>query len=219
MSCRFAHDDAAYVLGALSPAERRAYEDHLAGCAACTRAVQEIAGLPGLLSRCSAAAVIPEPVEVPDTLLPRLIGAVEHRRRRRRLVLVGSAAAAVAGAAVLGGLAVRGVTPASSTSDPIAAATLAPVGGAPIEATASVASLPWGTAVDLHCTYHGDYGSGAAYTLVAVSRSGAVDELATWDARPGDSTQVTGATAWQRSEIASLQIRTPSGTPVMRLDD
>ena len=36
MTCMFAHHDGAYVLGALSPAERRAFEDHLPGCAACT---------------------------------------------------------------------------------------------------------------------------------------------------------------------------------------
>ncbi|MCZ2263463.1 anti-sigma factor family protein, partial [Isoptericola sp. QY 916] len=42
--------DAAYVLGALSPADRRDYEEHLAGCDACRAAVAELAGLPGLLA-------------------------------------------------------------------------------------------------------------------------------------------------------------------------
>jgi hypothetical protein len=32
----FEHDDAAYVLGALSPAERAAFEEHLQSCADCT---------------------------------------------------------------------------------------------------------------------------------------------------------------------------------------
>ncbi|MGH3348437.1 MAG: anti-sigma factor family protein, partial [Nocardioides sp.] len=36
MTCEFAHDDGAYVLGALSPAERVAFKQHLAGCAECT---------------------------------------------------------------------------------------------------------------------------------------------------------------------------------------
>ncbi|RDV46603.1 hypothetical protein DOE76_00675 [Leifsonia sp. ku-ls] len=43
--------DAAYVLGALSPAERRAYEAHLRECARCAEALTELAGLPGILSR------------------------------------------------------------------------------------------------------------------------------------------------------------------------
>ena len=37
MSCEFAHQDGAYVLGALSPAERREFEQHLAGCDECAR--------------------------------------------------------------------------------------------------------------------------------------------------------------------------------------
>ncbi|WP_345711797.1 anti-sigma factor family protein, partial [Kineococcus glutinatus] len=40
-----------YVLGALSSAERIAFEEHLPGCARCRAALEELAGLPGLLSR------------------------------------------------------------------------------------------------------------------------------------------------------------------------
>jgi hypothetical protein len=53
--CEFAHDDGAYVLGALSPAERAAYERHLATCAFCREAVAEVAVLPGLLGKLDAA--------------------------------------------------------------------------------------------------------------------------------------------------------------------
>ncbi|HEY0120031.1 MAG TPA: zf-HC2 domain-containing protein [Cellulomonas sp.] len=49
----FADWDAAYVLGALSPDDRHAYEDHLAGCERCRAAVAELAPLPGLLARAS----------------------------------------------------------------------------------------------------------------------------------------------------------------------
>ncbi|MCU1526597.1 MAG: hypothetical protein JWP75_360, partial [Frondihabitans sp.] len=47
---RFADWDAAYVLGSLSPAERRDYEDHLATCYDCSRSVAEFAAMPGLLA-------------------------------------------------------------------------------------------------------------------------------------------------------------------------
>ena len=49
--CAFTHDDAAYVLGALSPAERLEFERHLAGCDDCSRSVRSLAGMPGLLDR------------------------------------------------------------------------------------------------------------------------------------------------------------------------
>ena len=51
---RYAEWDAAYVLGALSPAERREFEEHLEACEACRRSVAELAPMPGLLARLSA---------------------------------------------------------------------------------------------------------------------------------------------------------------------
>jgi anti-sigma factor RsiW len=47
----YADWDAAYVLGALSSAERRDFERHLHSCPRCTQAVSELAGMPGLLAR------------------------------------------------------------------------------------------------------------------------------------------------------------------------
>ena len=41
MRCEHEHDDGAYVLGALSPAERAAYERHLATCSFCREAVSK----------------------------------------------------------------------------------------------------------------------------------------------------------------------------------
>lgn len=54
MRCEYAHSDASYVLGALSPAERTDYERHLTTCPECREAVAEIAVLPGLLARLDA---------------------------------------------------------------------------------------------------------------------------------------------------------------------
>ena len=51
----YASWDGAYVLGALSPADRRAYEEHLRDCDECVRSLSELAGLPGILGR-----VVPE---------------------------------------------------------------------------------------------------------------------------------------------------------------
>ncbi len=62
---------AAYVLGALSPAERLEFEHHLAGCEECARAVREVAGLPGLLAGVEPAVLehAPEDDPLPDSLL------------------------------------------------------------------------------------------------------------------------------------------------------
>ena len=54
MTDPFVTYDAAYVLGALSPQDRAAFEEHLRGCAQCAAAVAELAGVPGLLARVSA---------------------------------------------------------------------------------------------------------------------------------------------------------------------
>ncbi len=43
--------DAAYVLGSLSPTERREFESHMGTCKPCRQAVAEISGMPALLSR------------------------------------------------------------------------------------------------------------------------------------------------------------------------
>ncbi|EGD42911.1 putative transmembrane anti-sigma factor, partial [Nocardioidaceae bacterium Broad-1] len=49
----FADWDASYVLGALSPSDRRAFERHLTTCSVCRDAVAELAGMPGLLGALS----------------------------------------------------------------------------------------------------------------------------------------------------------------------
>ncbi len=54
MRCEDGHDDAAYVLGALSPGERQVYEKHLATCSFCREAVADLARVPDLLDRLDA---------------------------------------------------------------------------------------------------------------------------------------------------------------------
>jgi anti-sigma factor RsiW len=81
--------DASYVLGMLSPDERRQFEQHLAGCAACQASVAELAGLPGVLSLLTAeeAEALDAPAGAggtagtgsgsasPRARVPRLLGA------------------------------------------------------------------------------------------------------------------------------------------------
>ena len=91
MTDRFTYDAGPYVLGALSPEERRAFEEHLDACAQCQAEVREFAGLPGLLSRLPAGELPaalegePEPPS-PVSVLPSLMRAagVQRTARRRR---------------------------------------------------------------------------------------------------------------------------------------
>src|SRR3712207_6777380 len=91
MRCEHEHDDGAYVLGALSPAERTAYERHLATCSFCREAVADIAALPGLLGRLDTVDLErlldpdlgrPEPPQ--RDWMPDLVTAAQTTRRRER---------------------------------------------------------------------------------------------------------------------------------------
>lgn len=103
--------DAAYVLGALSAADRREFEAHLAGCPECRGAVTELCGVPALLSQLDRDEVAAISESAPTVvasglspeLLPSLLAAVHRRRRRTRLItwVASSAAAAVLAIGVL----------------------------------------------------------------------------------------------------------------------
>ena len=93
--CPYEMWDGAYVLGSLSPVERREFEAHLDGCETCSRAVRDLAGLPGLLGRIGPDVLEEhQPEPVPETLLPRLSRAVRRRQQRRMWLTAGIAAAA-----------------------------------------------------------------------------------------------------------------------------
>jgi hypothetical protein len=102
-------ESGAYVLGALTPADRAAYERHLATCAECRDEVAELAVLPGLLSRLDAetAVALAEPPEpAPRSILTKTLAAASasrvKERRRHRWALAGSGLAAAFLAVLLG---------------------------------------------------------------------------------------------------------------------
>jgi anti-sigma-K factor RskA len=95
-------DLAGYVLGALDPGERAAFEQHLAGCDTCRAEVEELQGLPALLDRAAP------PIEVPPGLRERTFAAVERAaagRRRGPLLRLAAVAAALV-VALVGGVVV-----------------------------------------------------------------------------------------------------------------
>lgn len=220
--------DAAYVLGALSPAERREFEDHLKDCVACSIAVSELAGLPGLMSKVSEEQLTAEAEAPPETLLPSLARAVRRERGRRRLAVgaAGAAAAAViaVGAAVLAGPPDSRVGPPvaspSTTTAGSADLALAAVVPSPVSASARLVEMGWGTRIDLTSSYQakGYSSTGkSSYSLVVIDRSGAAQQVATWKAVPGRKFTLMGATSLDRENIAVVEIRTMSGRALLRL--
>lgn len=208
----FAHDDAAYVLGALGPAERRAFEEHLSGCADCTRAVADLAALPALLGQVDESAFTDPQVAapLPDTLLPRLLGEVRRRRRRTRLLGMFGVAAAAALLLVLGGVLFLGDSGSSpEASVPFHAQAMTQVDQRQLSATVALQQVPWGTRMQLRCTYEGEgWGtqSPPSYALVVHARDGRAEQVATWRAVPDHETQLEAATAADPRQITSVDV-------------
>lgn len=218
--CGHQYDDAAYVLGALSPEDRLEFERHLSGCDACAQSVRELAGLPGLLSRVPIGILDPEEVTppVPDTLLPRLVRRTEQVRQRRRWVVGGLIAASVAAAVGIGAVGATEFT----GSDTVAVATakpqqLTPIGTQPISGWVSLTQVSWGTRLDLTCTYANGYDPAATYSMVVKHADGTVEQVASWKALPGKATKITGATAVPAKAITDVQVRDAAGTTVLDL--
>lgn len=227
---RYASWDAAYVLGALAPEEAREFTGHLAGCPSCAAAVAELRELPGLLAQVPAdqraAAGVRPPVDPPPAgLLPRLLLA-SRARRRRRTVLAAVAAVALLGALGGGALALgyapRPAPPAAEVAPTVpggTAVTLAPVNGSTaLQASAVLVERAWGTEVQLRCRYTGAVGRyrPGGYVLVAVDRAGGRQQMAAWSVVPDRWTTITGATAWQRSDLAALEVQADTGEVALR---
>ena len=220
-----AHLDAAYVLDALDAEDREVFEQHLASCSACAQAVREIEPIPRLLSRVDESEFRSdeETGPVPETLLPRLLHEVRSRQRRRRRWALAAAAAVV----VLAG-ATAVVWTAWPDDDPIAAsptaATMQQVGQDVLRASLAMEEVPWGTRLELTCTYDapaGGYRDDAptpAYTLAIRTGDGRWEQVATWRAVPGRTVTVTGATAAGADDITSVEVRSASGRALLELD-
>ena len=232
MSCQFAHDDAAYVLGALAPGERLEFEKHLATCDDCTRSVQELAGLPGLLGRVDSKVLEQPPADehAPHTLLPALSREVDRRRRRRTLVVAALAAAVVAVLAVGAPMVVNeidqddapsAVSPRTEPRD-VVTRPMAPVGDVPVEASLGLEQVKWGTRLLLTCTYEPqsvayDLPPAVDYTLFVRTRGGAAEQVGSWRSASGTTMHLAAATAADRANISSVEVRTPDGRVVLRL--
>ena len=231
--CPLAHSDAAYVLGSLSPGDRLEFERHLPGCERCRRSVTELAGLPGLLGRVPREQVeAPLPFEpLPATVLPALVAAV-RREQRRKAVLVTLGAAAAVAVVALGATALQAArddgptpqpqaVPSSSSQTAAAALPMEVLVDYGVSADVSLTQGESGTKVGYVCRYEDreDYSGGHAYryNLVAFTRSGETETVASWWAEPGKSVADDTWTAVNLDDITKLELQNDHGKPILRL--
>ncbi|WP_371482623.1 zf-HC2 domain-containing protein [Kitasatospora sp. NBC_00315] len=217
-------DVGAYVLGVLDPAERAAFEEHLAGCAQCVGEVAELGGLEPILAEYRAAGAPGRPAAVPtrpdEAMLGRLVGevtAARRRGRRRRLVLVAAAAVLVlAGPAVTAvvtadtGHPVRAVAQQFSGTDAASGAT----------ATVGVEGAAWGSRITLRLSH---VPGPLTCDLVAVSRTGEQQTVTSWSVpaagygAPGApaTLNTTGGAGLRPGDIDHFEVRTLDGAKVL----
>ncbi len=212
----YAELDAAYVLGALPPAQRREYERHLDSCVDCARAVRELAGMPGILSRIPAREMLGEPEPpLPASVLPAVVAAVRRERRHRRTWVVTGAALAAAAIIAFFVVAVTGVGRGDGAGGPIPTQSFVALTenypDRPLHAEVSLVPKKWGTELDMHCTYDAGPGQVHSYLLIAVDRSGRVEPLGSWRAGPGDVSKFVGSTSLTLDQIARVEIRSSDG--------
>lgn len=220
--------DAAYVLGSLSPSERHEYEQHLTTCTACSTDVAELAGISGVLRAVPADRAVgllasepdstapdvtaPELAPVPPTLLPRFVEATrrqQSRARARTAVWVAGGLAATAAAVLVIALAVGLIGSPSADAHHLTMAQTAP---GPITAEATFSEQPWGTTIELECSYAETFDGRPmdetlGYALFVIDRSGGETEQATWQAAPGTTVTPTATTRLSINEIARIEIR------------
>jgi hypothetical protein len=238
MRCDHEFDDGAYVLGSLSPAERAAYEKHLATCSFCREAVADIAVLPGLLGRLDPAdldrLMLDTPPPAPRRAsTPELVSAARsdrlRERRRNRWKVTGTALAAACLALVVG---VGVVFWTGDDATPTTPSALPPAGPAPVikmtpdndkvpvSATINIAGAPGGTQVNLLCAMNMGDRSSEAYTirLMAYGPDGEHEQLGSWIASPGKEFSMSGVTHFTGGMLNRLALERNDGRVLLAYD-
>ncbi|HEX6446948.1 MAG TPA: zf-HC2 domain-containing protein [Streptosporangiales bacterium] len=213
MSCGQSVLLGAYVLGAVSPAERESVERHLNECETCRAEIVGLAPLPGLLSRVSVDDIAEQPVADPPPaeLPPR----PRHRSpmMRRRWVLAIMGVCLLMLVVAVGGLILPGSRhPETSAATAVLTGSDATSG---VSGTATVTARRWGTGVSLRLRY---VQLSAHCRLVVNARNGTSEVAGSWVATSRlDDTDIPGASSVQLNQIASMDVYTSTGKRLVHL--
>ncbi|MDX1689703.1 MAG: zf-HC2 domain-containing protein [Acidimicrobiia bacterium] len=191
----------AYVFGALPGDERRRFEDHLGGCAACRAEVAGFAPIPALLTNAESVAPVELPASVPEHAAERVTG--EHgrlvrSRRRWRWVATIAAAAAVVLLAVL-------VRPAPAPEPD----RVAPVASGPVIGAVTLHERAWGTALSIELE---GLPQRDRYVLWVVGPGGMREQAAIWGPTPAGVAIVAGASSIPTGEVRAVVVADGTGS-------
>jgi Putative zinc-finger len=216
----FRYDGAAYALGALDDAERRAFEAHLQTCDRCRAEVAEMRTTVGLLGRVSVhdladltdLTASAQSAPMPDTLLPALLRTADRERGRHRWL---TASLGLVAAACITALVVL-LWPSGGAQGP-SFAPMSAVGPSPVSASAALIARRWGTQIDLRCRYAGTAERPMKYTLAVVDKRGASQQVGSWTLPPDDQITFTAGTFVASDDISRIVITRPDGAPILQL--
>ncbi|MEU7528634.1 zf-HC2 domain-containing protein [Saccharothrix sp. NPDC042600] len=202
MSCTHTVALGAYLLGALDPAERSAFEVHLRTCAVCRREMVRLAPLPGLLAQVDVDDLdVPFDDPVPAPELPPLPPRPEPTRsadrsgRRRGLVLAG------VGMLVVVLVAVGVLVFAPRDRDPVRLS--AADSGTGVTATADLVAKEWGT--ELWLTVR-NAPKGKRCKLVVHDRAGRAEIGGWWGTDHPEDARIPGSTSFPVDQIERLDV-------------
>ncbi len=196
----------AYVLGALDPAERQRFREHLAHCAVCSAELAEFAPLPAMLARVRPEEL--EPVAVPPSpeLYDRVSAAARREQpRARRWLLVAAAVLAVLGV----GTGVAVWTAASDRSDTVS------VSDGAVRAT--VSARPGNDGSVLEVTVAG-LRPGETCRMVAVDADGRSHPAGEWPVSPDGDGRWRGWADVQRAALREVVLYGDGDRKLARLD-
>jgi len=207
---------AAYVLGALDPAERRALEQHLSDCRECTAELTRLTPLPGLLGRVTEQEARADLLVPSRDLLDGVIWRLADTERGLRLQVRRWRLAAIAACIVALVVAVVAVAPWDTEPDRVIVAA-EPVATGTAAATGEVAAIAWewGTTVELAAA---DLPRRDGYVLWAVAEDGRRERAGTWGVTASGSARVRGASSIDRADLDRVEVTDREGNLIMAFD-
>ncbi len=205
--------DAAYVLGALNPADRRTYENYLATNPERNAELADLAGLPDILDVLSPEEALAltdlagsPPVEDRAGNVSSFAAASAKRRSRR--APIAAAVAAAAALAILGGVVGATVFPRTTAVQTVAMSPMQPGSRPGLTAQLAVTEKKWGTELNWACEYTKDWSRDVeSYDIVVTTTNGAQSVVGSWRPAGDEATGLSAATSIPTSEIRSVDIR------------